>query len=160
MEKIRVLFICLGNICRSPMAKAIFVHRLKEAGLDQNVEVDSAGLGGWHEGEKADERTLKVLARHGVALEHRARQIRPRDLFDFHYLVVMDNANYERVEQMMRSRRTDAQLLKMAQFDPNGKTDVPDPYHGDDKQFEAVYEQLDRACAGLLNFLKQRHGWE
>jgi protein-tyrosine phosphatase len=159
MEKIRVLFICLGNICRSPMAKAIFAQKVREAGLDELFEVDSAGLGGWHEGEKADERTLKVLERRGIPFEHRARQIRPRDLFDFHYLVVMDDSNFEKVEHMMRSRRTEAKLLKMAAFDPAGHRDVPDPYHGEEKHFETVYEQLDRACAAFLAHLKQVHQW-
>jgi protein-tyrosine phosphatase len=157
MEKIRVLFVCLGNICRSPMAKALFKQKIKQAGLEGAVEVDSAGLGAWHEGEKADERTIQTLERHGVPFEHRARQIRPRDLFDFQYIVVMDDFNYDKVEQMMRSRRTEAKLLKMAQFDPSGKKEVPDPYRGEMKDFEAVYAQLDRACSSLLEHLVAEH---
>lgn len=156
MAQIGALFVCLGNICRSPVAEALFRKKVNEAGLTDYFRIDSAGTGRWHEGETADGRSISVAEKRGVKVDSRARQIRPRDLFEFEYILTMEKSVQEYVEKMARSRtEANPQVLLMRDFDPDarGLDEVPDPYNGDMKDFEDMYEILDRATHAFLQSL-------
>ncbi len=157
---IGVLFICMGNICRSPLAEGVFLHEAARRGLADRFDVDSAGTGGWHAGEPADPRAAAVAERRGIALPSRARRIDPdRDWRRFEHLLVMDRANRDDVlsegapPERVRLLRTHDPLLVQAAPD---ELDVPDPYYGGPDGFERVLEMVERACAGLLDELVGR----
>ena len=148
----RVLFVCLGNICRSPLAEGVFRHLVVEAGLQESFEIDSAGTSGYHDGESPDPRTTEVAARRGVSLQGRSRRIRKQDLERFDYAVVMDAQNLAEVRRLAAGAPR-AQVRRLREFDPlaNGDLDVPDPYFGGPGGFENVHEIVERACRGLLD---------
>lgn len=157
---IKVLFVCLGNICRSPMAEAIFAHQVREAGLERQIGSDSAGTSNYHPGELPDWRTRKVLEAHGVAHGHQARQIRDIDFTDCAYILAMDQHNFAHLERQ-RGRIGEATgLVEMMGRYCQGETcdDVPDPYYGDLQDFEAVYTMLEPGCRSLLNRIRQEQG--
>lgn len=150
----RLLFVCLGNICRSPLAEAIFQHKCRERG--EHFVVDSAGLGHWHEGEPADPRTIEVARRFGIEVSSVARQIRPDDLTRFDLLLAMDRENRRGLlnlgadpDRVRLMRSFDAALRGV----PEHELDVPDPYLGGPEGFVEVYHMLDAACEGLLDAL-------
>ncbi len=148
----RILFVCMGNICRSPLAEGVFRHLLKQRGLDGKYVVDSAGTGGWHAGEPADQRMQETAARHGVALESRARQITRADFDDFDLILCADVENRENVLQLGGSSDRVRLLLE---FDPQAPVrEVPDPYYGGQDGFDQVYELVWRACGSLLDRLE------
>jgi protein-tyrosine phosphatase len=161
-ESVGVLFVCLGNICRSPLARALAQALAHRRGLDA-LHVDSCGTGSWHVGSGADPRAVAVAARHGIDLLHTARQLDPdRDFRTFSYIIAMDRANKR--ELLGRGAPHHAVSLARA-FDPalSGRPDhtldVPDPYSGDDAAFERVFEMLVPACEGLLDHIAARHGF-
>ena len=143
---IRVLFVCLGNICRSPMAEVVFRERVREAGLSAAIEADSAGTGAWHAGEPAHDGTRAVLARNGLGCDHRARVIQRADLDSFDHVVAMDGQNLRDIHAMGRGRAVISLFLDHAAG--LGVSDVPDPYYNDN--FEEVYALVDAAAIGLL----------
>ena len=150
---IRVLFVCLGNICRSPMAESVFLHQVRTAGLETQIEVDSAGTGDWHIGDRPHEGTLEILKKNGIAEGSRARQIRVSDLSAFDYLIVMDNSNRENVAKLGQSA---AQVHRLLDFVPEtANREVPDPYFTGD--FAGVYELVERGCAALLAEIRESH---
>jgi len=140
-----VLFVCMGNICRSPMAEGILRRKLREHGLEEQFEVDSCGTGGWHQGEPADPCTKQILAKYGAGFTHTARQIRSEDLNHFDQVFVMDKDNLWTLERMF-PQQNKARLL----LDLNGGGEVPDPYYGSLEHFEAVYKMLDEALEVFL----------
>ncbi|MCX7784053.1 MAG: low molecular weight phosphotyrosine protein phosphatase [Meiothermus sp.] len=142
----RVLFVCMGNICRSPMAEGILRRKLRERGLEGAFEVDSCGTGGWHEGEPADPRTEQVLAKYNALFPHTARQVRAKDLSFFDHIFVMDQENLWTLEQRFPQYRGKARLI----LELNGGGEVPDPYYGGLEQFEEVYRMLDEALEVFL----------
>ncbi len=149
-----VLFVCLGNICRPPLAEGVFRHLVAEAGLAERFVVDSAGTGAWHEGEPADPRSIQVAAAHGVTLEGRARQVVPDDLRRFDVVVAMDRDNLAVLEAISSSAGGTARLHLLREFDPAADGDeVPDPYYGGPHGFEKVYHMVHAACEGLLREL-------
>jgi protein-tyrosine phosphatase len=160
-DKTGVLFVCLGNICRSPLAEGIFAHLARERGVLDGFDVDSCGTGGWHVGERADPRSLAVAARHGIELPSTARQLDPaRDFERFHWLVAMDRSN---ARNLIRAGAEPGRVRLMRSFDPalagrpDHEAEVPDPYEWPGDGFEEVYRMLDAACAGLLEFLMRKN---
>ena len=148
-----ILFVCLGNICRSPLAEGVFAHLADQAEVD--VRVDSAGTGSWHVGERPDSRALAVARAHGVELPGRARQVRPGDVSDFDYVIAMDRSNLAHLEALRRSARGSARLRLLREYDPEvgSNKDVPDPYYGDRSGFEQCFRIVERSCRGLLESL-------
>jgi low molecular weight protein-tyrosine phosphatase len=152
----RLLFVCSGNICRSPLAEAIFAHRAAEAGVGSRFAVDSAGTHDYHEGDLADPRTRRVGARHGIEVTSVAREVRPSDFEDFDLILAMDRGH--RRELLARSPAQHRHKIEMMRaYDrPGADPDVPDPYYGGFGGFEEIYEILSSCCAGLLESLLTR----
>ena len=154
-----VLFVCLGNICRSPAAEGVFLHLLNERGLSDRFVVDSAGTGGWHTGDTADRRMQAAAARRGIKLPSRARQISLDDLSDFDLVLTMDDANLTAVQGLAREagRRATATVRPMLSYAQSfSETEVPDPYYGGEAGFEHVLDLLEDACSNLLDDLSSQ----
>jgi protein-tyrosine phosphatase len=156
---VKVLFVCLGNICRSPMAEGLFAHLVEQAGLQDRIQVDSCGTGGWHAGEKADGRMRETARKHGIELTSLARQIRYSDFEEFDYILPMDHSNHSDVMELRdRSPQAKAEVFLMRDFDEEGKGQgVPDPYYGERDGFEQVYQMLYRSCKKLLMHIRTTH---
>lgn len=152
---IRVLFVCLGNICRSPMAEGVMRHLVAQRGLDAVIEVDSAGTSRYHIGEQPHHGTLRVLRDNGIALRHAARQFTRADAEDFDILVAMDGDNIADMHQTLG--HNGAKIHYLLDFIPDGPRGrgVPDPWYTGD--FEEVYDLVNRACQGLLDHIEQKH---
>jgi protein-tyrosine phosphatase len=146
-----VLFVCLGNICRSPLAEGVFLHLAAEAGVADEITVDSAGTGAWHIGERPDPRSLEVAARHGIELPGHARRVTVEDFDRFDRIIAMDRSNLRDLQAMRPDgAATRPELLRDHDPDP-GDGEVPDPYYGGDGGFDRVYEMVRRACEVLLD---------
>lgn len=155
---IKVLFVCLGNICRSPTAHGIFVQRLQEAGLEQRVWVDSAGTGDWHIGRAPDPRTQEAAALRGYDLSAlRARQVTPADFDAFDYILAMDRANLDDLRDM-RPLSFQGELALFLDYAASSVREVPDPYYGGSDGFDRVLDLVEAGADGLLAALRQRHG--
>ncbi|MDK4719722.1 MULTISPECIES: low molecular weight protein-tyrosine-phosphatase [Rhizobium] len=150
MDRHRILFVCAGNICRSPLAEGIFKHLAGEAGRTAEFEVDSAGTGGWHQGERPDRRSIAVAANHGIDIsDQRARRIEPADFGRFDLILAMDQDN---LKNLRKAASADA-LGKLHLFNAlalGSNQDIPDPYYGDRGDFETVYTMLLAGCSMLL----------
>ncbi len=143
----------MGNICRSPVAEGVFNHLATQAGRADEFEVDSAGTGGWHEGELPDPRSRAVARKHGLTLNRRARQIERADFHRFDLIIAMDRDNLSDLRSfssLTPEQRAKVKLLR--EFDPqaNGHLDVPDPYYGGPDGFERMYEMIERSARELL----------
>ncbi|MBL6739774.1 MAG: low molecular weight phosphotyrosine protein phosphatase [Synechococcus sp. BS301-5m-G54] len=152
----KLLFVCLGNICRSPAAEGVFLHLLNQRGLSDRFVVDSAGTGGWHTGNPADRRMQAAAGRRGIQLPSRARQISLDDLSDFDLVLTMDDANLTAVQGLAREagRRATATVRPMLSYAQRfTETEVPDPYYGGEAGFEHVLDLLEDACSNLLDEL-------
>ncbi|MBX3354685.1 MAG: low molecular weight phosphotyrosine protein phosphatase [Phycisphaeraceae bacterium] len=155
--RIRVLFICLGNICRSPVAAAVLQHRLREVGADPFVEVSSAGLGGWHAGERPDERAREVAARHGIPMVSRARQVEPDEFARTHLIICMDEQNRRGLARMGAPAER-VQLLKSFSATPIGATmEVDDPYPHGPEAFDLMFKEIMIAVDALVEHLVREH---
>ncbi len=139
----RVLFVCLGNICRSPMAHGVMLHRVAERGLQGQVQVDSCGTAGYHIGEAPDPRTLDVLARNGIALSHRGRQLQANDLDRFDLILTMDRSNLANARQILGVDADDPRVRLV--LEPTTGEEVADPYYGGPSGFDRNFEQLSEA---------------
>ncbi|MET3982343.1 low molecular weight protein-tyrosine-phosphatase [Streptomyces sp. PvR034] len=149
----RVCFVCTGNICRSPMAESVFRAQVAEAGLGDLVEVDSAGTGGWHEGDGADPRTVSVLAAAGYGYGHRARQFRASWFGRLDLVIALDTGHLRDLRRMAPTREDAAKVRLLRSYDPAADgldLDVPDPYYGSLDGFEACLELVEAAGPGLL----------
>ena len=153
-----ILFVCMGNICRSPLAEGIFQHKLSQHGLQDKYMVESAGTGNWHVGDLADSRMRATALRHGIALKSRARQVNKKDFKRFDMLLAMDRNNYLHLLGMVKKESDGERVHMMRVFDPDvqQELDVPDPYFGGNRGFEDVYQMLDRSCENLLNILESQ----
>lgn len=150
-EPIKVLFVCLGNICRSPAAEGVFLHLLASHGLEDRFVVDSAGTGGWHAGQPADARMRAAASRRGIQLPSRARQLEPQDLQRFDHILTMDEDNLRAVLSLARNHPGEARITPMTSHCRRLQAEaVPDPYYGGPDGFEQVLDLLEDACAGLL----------
>lgn len=151
----KILFVCLGNICRSSSAEEVMRTLVKEAGLEKEIEVDSAGILNYHEGELPDSRMRMHACHRGYVLTHRSRPVRTEDFFDFDLIVGMDDRNIQDLKDRAPSLDAEEKIRRMTDFCRNTSADyVPDPYYGGAQGFEHVLDILEDACAGLLEELK------
>ncbi len=152
----KVLFVCLGNICRSPAAEGIFQKKIKDRGLEKSFVVDSAGTGGWHVGNLADSRMRKAASARGINLESRSRQIRKIDLYDFDVILLMDKDNLEAVKLLIPDEldllNSKIKLI-LSYSKKTNLNEVPDPYYGGQNGFDKVLDLLNDAIDGLLESL-------
>ena len=152
----RLLFVCLGNICRSPTAEGVMRHVLREEGLEDAVEVDSAGTGSWHVGHGPDERSAAAALRRGIRLDGAARQVARGDFSSFDLLLAADASNRAALLDLAGNDDDRARVRMLREFDPEagGDLDVPDPYYGGESGFEDVLDIVERSCRGLLEHLR------
>jgi protein-tyrosine phosphatase len=155
---VRILFVCLGNICRSPTAEGVMRHLAREAGLEDAIEIDSAGTGGWHVGSPPDERATDAAQRRSIVLEGAARRFSPDDFGSFDLIVAMDAANARDLLALAPSEEAAAKVRLLREFDPasdgSGDLDVPDPYYGGPGGFDEVLDLVEAATRGLLDRLR------
>ena len=154
-----VLFICLGNICRSPAAEGIMKSLVEKEGMSDDFFIDSAAIGSWHIGQLPDSRMRKCGAEHGYRFDSHARQFQKSDFQHFDLIVVMDNENYRSITSMASSQADKDKVVRIADYLTHHReyTTVPDPYYGDYSDFELVIELLEDACQGLLDSIKEQN---
>jgi protein-tyrosine phosphatase len=155
---IRVCFVCLGNICRSPTAEGIMQALVAEAGLDHAIAVDSAGTDAHHIGERADARSRRTAKSRGVELQSRGRKFDADDFDRFDYVLAMDHENLERLHARARDTAGRAKTVLLRSFEGEPDQAVPDPYYGGDTGFEDVFDICDRSCRGLLDHIRRTRG--
>ncbi|MFJ7957266.1 low molecular weight protein-tyrosine-phosphatase [Streptomyces sp. NPDC096319] len=148
----RVCFVCTGNICRSPMAEHVFRRRVEEARLGGLVEIDSAGTGGWHEGDGADPRTVAVLDENGYTSAHTARRFRSSWFPALDLVIALDEGHLRELRELARTPEEAARIRLLRSYDPAAGPglDVPDPYYGGREGFEECLEMVEAASEGLL----------
>jgi protein-tyrosine phosphatase len=159
MSKItEISFVCLGNICRSPLAQGVFQDLVNREKLDQKIFISSAGTGNWHIGNLPDERMRQTAQSKGIKLESRAQQFQSKDFNRFNLILAMDHSNLIRLSEIAPSTLPPDKLMLFRYFDPesNEDQDVPDPYYGGAKGFEEVYSMVKRTCPPLLDYIKSR----
>lgn len=158
-DKTRLLFICLGNICRSPAAHAVMQHQIDEKGLTELFEIDSAGIGNWHVGQLPDQRMRRHGAARGYRIDHHARQFKAEKDFDaFDYIITMDKENYRAITAMARSDEDKSKVVRMTEFisrHPEA-TSVPDPYYGGAADFNLALDLIEDGCEGILRHLTRK----
>ncbi|UJF35417.1 low molecular weight protein-tyrosine-phosphatase [Paenibacillus hexagrammi] len=153
----KVLFVCLGNICRSPMAEAVFRSKVKEAGLERQIDIDSAGTGDWHLGEPPHEGTRSILKSHGISYDGmKSRLVKTEDFNDYTYIIAMDASNIRNLQTFAPDSYS-ASIHKLLEFAPDASNgDVPDPYYTGN--FNEVFEMVDESCERLLAYIRNREG--
>ncbi len=164
MTQIGALFVCLGNICRSPAAEAAFDHEVVRRGLSDLFRIDSAGTSGYHDGEAAHPVTRKIGREFGLNVSSISRRIQPRDFHEFDYILAMDRSNYSELQRIAPEDSARSRLYLFRQFDPQWSgpkgsppPDTPDPYYGGREGFVEVQQIALRTSAALLDWLCQRH---
>lgn len=152
----KVVFVCLGNICRSPTAEGIFIHKVQERGLDLFFYIDSAGTAAYHVGEPANSKSQTTANKYGVRLPSRARKFEYADFEEFDLILPMDSSNKYNLTSLDRKNRFVDKIYMMREFDPQkGDGEVPDPYYGGMQGFDNVYHILERSCETLLDQLEK-----
>ena len=154
---VRVLFVCMGNICRSPTAQGVFRKLLQQEGLEEIIETDSAGTHAYHAGEPPDRRAQETALRRGIDLSDlRARRVESEDFSDFEYVLAMDQDNYHSLSQIC-PRGAERKLMLLMDFAPHLRTrEVPDPYYGGASGFERVFDMVEAASEGLLAEIQRK----
>lgn len=156
-EKYKILFVCLGNICRSPTAEGVMEGLVRDAHLENRVAIDSAGTYGGHAGELPDARMRQHASRRGYNLTSRSRQVRVSDFEEFDLIVAMDDRNYENLRDLAPDLESQVKVHRMVEYGKQTAYDyIPDPYYGGADGFELVLDLLEDTCAGLLNEIKSR----
>ncbi len=154
MNRKSILFVCLGNICRSPAAEGIFRQLVAQRHLERDFLIDSAGIGSWHIGDLPDPRMRRCGARHGYTFDSRARQLSSDDFDQFDYIIGMDYDNLRDIKAKARRAEDEKKVLLMADFlRHHDSATIPDPYYGGDRDFDHVVELLEDACESLLDWL-------
>jgi protein-tyrosine phosphatase len=160
---VRICFVCLGNICRSPTAEAVMRHLVTGAGLARDILIESAGTGDWHIGEPRDRRSQAVGRARGIPLSGVAQQFTSVDFDRYDYVLAMDRANRKELLRLARNEEDRAKVRLLRSFDPSlpqpdedAGPEVPDPYYGGPRGFEEVFDICERACRGLLEHLRSR----
>lgn len=157
MKKIKVLFVCMGNICRSPTAHGVFEHLVKSENLHHHLEIDSAGTHAYHVGESPDRRAQETAEKRGIDLNYiRARRVSDNDFEYFDYILAMDTDNYAKLEQDCPEEYKDKLSLFLDFAPEHPLNEVPDPYYGGIKGFENVFDMVDAASRGLLENIKKQ----
>jgi protein-tyrosine phosphatase len=158
--KQKILFVCLGNICRSPLAEAVFLHLAEKAGASEQFEADSCGTSAEHRGSPPDERSVKSAQASGIKIRHKARKLSPGDFRDFDLILTMDKHNHRETTSLARRHGYHmADIRLMRSFDPlasENDAEVPDPWYGGEEGFTEVFEILHRSCQNLLNSLQEQ----
>ena len=159
LAAVRILFVCMGNICRSPTAEGVMRHLLEREGLAGEIEIDSAGTGGWHAGAPPDARATAAAHRRGIVLDGAARQITEEDFRTFDLLLCADAENVAALRSIAPPG-TEDRIRLLRSYDPaaagDEDLDVPDPYYGGEHGFEGVLDQVQAACEGVLDQVKRR----
>jgi low molecular weight protein-tyrosine phosphatase len=155
---IEVRFVCLGNICRSPLAQGVFEKLIAQEGLQNKILVSSAGTGGWHIGKPPDERMQQTANKYGIQLNSRGQQFQVSDFQEVDLILAMDHSNLMALEQISPDPKQTEKLRLFRSFDPeaDGDLDVPDPYYGGGRGFEIVYQIVERTCPRILDYLKNQ----
>lgn len=155
-KSLSILFVCLGNICRSPMAEGVFNKIIEQESMKGNFKVDSAGLIGFHQGELPDNRMRFHAAKRGYNLVHRSRQFTRSDFDKFDMIIGMDDQNIDGLKHLSMTLEEDSKIYRMTDFCRKFQSDhVPDPYYGGDQGFENVIDLLEDACRGLFEKLSE-----
>lgn len=157
MSRVKILFVCMGNICRSPTAEGVFRHKVKQAGLEDLIHIDSAGTHAYHVGESPDNRAQGAARSRGVDLStQRARKVNRNDFDEFDFVIAMDNSNYYDLESISEPHHQE-KLYLFLDFARNASvSEVPDPYYGGNQGFENVLDLVEDASDGLIDHLKQK----
>lgn len=154
---VKILFVCMGNICRSPSGEAVMNKLVKRAGLENEIECDSAGTIAYHEGEPADARMKRHAISRGYRLTSISRRFKEIDFENFDYIIAMDESNYNDLHSFDYSKKYENKIFMMTDFTKNGNyREVPDPYYSGPEGFELVLDILEDACAGLLEEIKTK----
>lgn len=157
---VRILFVCLGNICRSPSAEAVMRKLTEREGAEGSIEIDSAGTSGWHAGEAPDPRAAQAARGRGIRLRGAARRVEPEDFERFDLILAMDRSNLLTLRQLAPDEEARTKVRMLREFDPASEgsddLDVPDPYHGGPEGFDRVLDLLEAACEGLLDRVRAR----
>ncbi len=158
MDKIKVLMVCMGNICRSPLAHGVFERMVEDEGLAHLIEVDSSGTGAWHVGNRPDPRSQEVAMRHGLDLTgQRARKVTAEDIDNFDYILAMDSENLSILHELAGNERSQEKISLFLDFAQDlALSEVPDPYYGGPQGFDDVYELVEAASIGLLQSINKR----
>jgi protein-tyrosine phosphatase len=158
---VRICFVCMGNICRSPTAAGVMEKLVRDAALTEQLTIDSAGTGAWHIGELPDERARAAATKRGITLDHAARQFTREDFARFDLVLAMDTDNLRHLRKLAGSRTSPPEIRLLRDFDPEAPpgAEVPDPYYGDgDAGFDHVLDMCERACRGLLVYARSKLG--
>ncbi len=156
---VHVLFVCLGNICRSPLAEGIFKKLIEEAGLSSFINSDSAGTSRWHIDEPPDTRSIQIAEKNNIQLDHLGKQILRNDLDRFDYILAMDHENLEEILKLQNPDQFHkAKVMLMRDFDnQQSGADIPDPYYGGQNGFQLVFDMLEESLSNFLDFLMDEH---
>jgi protein-tyrosine phosphatase len=158
-KKLSICFVCLGNICRSPMAEGVLNKLIADVGLRGRVRVDSCGTGGWHKGERADKRARDLASSRGYELNSVARQITNEDFGNFDLLVGMDKNNVRDLQELAPDAKAKLKIKLLRDFDPLSPkgAEIPDPYYGSSEDFQRAFDMVETACRGLLQHVRERY---
>jgi len=157
-RKFKVMFVCLGNICRSPLAHAVFSEMLEKKGLKNDYLVESAGTSAYHQGEQADARMRETARAHGVEIDHKARQLQCSKLDEYDLILAMDRHNLEEILKLAGNERqkNKVRLFREFDFESNSQKDVPDPYFGGRDGFETVFSIVERTVESLIEEIEEK----